>query len=236
MISDDEFNRYINNAFSLSDRNRNVVLNGAHASELIAYRKKLDIDSFLSLIYSIMDKLNMIKTSNNSEISDKSKFLLTHSYPDNTNGTIIDNVITYEVISRCPAKFDTKAISVSQTSQIKPRYLCDVKDMFENELCSIYISSYDNEVKFICWSEKAEDAHRLAMIIENFFIKYYPILKYYSGPYKYIGRQPMIVSSDYGPKKIFGIPMIYMFRTDEPNYVRQSEIISIDIIDEMSQK
>lgn len=107
------------------------------------------------------------------------------------------------------------------------------KDHMDGGLVDYYLSTYDNEVQFTIWSQKAEDAYRLSSMLENFFIKYYNIFRVYIGANHYVGRKATIVSSDYGSKRLFGVPIVYLFRTEEPSFIRQSEIVSIDVVEQV---
>lgn len=205
----------------------------ASVQDIINSRKKLNIDRFLSLIYYVLKESNMLKDMPDVDVVNKSRFYFTHMYPDIPEGTETDNIITYEILKRSPATLESKAVSSKRFIQRSPTYMGTTKDHMDGGLVDYYLSTYDNEVQFTIWSQKAEDAYRLSSMLENFFIKYYNIFRVYIGANHYVGRKATIVSSDYGSKRLFGVPIVYLFRTEEPSFIRQSEIVSIDVVEQV---
>lgn len=222
--SEDKYAEIVNDLLAQSSNRTRI---GITFDELIKGKMKLSIDSFLSLLYSMFSDNNMIIDDKSQDIQNRNKFFYTEAYPDTTNDSYTNNVVTFSILQRKPITYDTKAIAGS-TKQLRPRYLCEVKDLFENELALFYESSYENVVQFMCWSEKSEDVRLVASMIENFFIKNYWKLRNHIGTYEYLGRGQTIVSTDYGNKRLFGVPLVYNFRTEEPGFIRQSEIVSVD--------
>lgn len=195
--------------------------------DFVKVNKKLTLDSFITLLYSIFSNKDMLAKPEYSDTINRNKFIFTSMVPDYPNETIINNVVTYETVCRQPASFDSKLVD-GKTTQYRPRYLYEIEDVHTNQMTIAYVNTYENEVKFIVWSEKMEDATRIAATIENFFVKYYQPLRAHLATYFYKGRSQTIVSSDYGKKRLFGIPLTYVFRTEEMGYLRQDEIINID--------
>ena len=224
---------YLEATSALLDRSMDLKRNHITPDEFIKYHKKLTLDNFLFTLYSIFDALEMISKPEYGELANRNKFIYTGMVPDYPNETIIDNVVTFEITGRAPAVFDTKAVP-GKTTQHKPRYLFEIDDININQKIAIYNMSYDNEVKFTVWSEKMEDAMRIASFLENFFVKYNKPLGKHVGQCFYRGRLQTIVSSDYGKKRLFGIPLVYFIRTDELCYFKEDEIISIDEIVEVA--
>ena len=206
------------------DQNRNIKT----VEEFIKEGQRLTIDNFFKLLYSMFDKhgmlLNDVEAS--APLSNKNKFFFSEAYPD-SDKVVTNNVVTFQLTSRTPAVLESKIIN-SSTNQYRPRYVCEVEDSAKDDIYVIYSNDYDNEVTFTCWSEKASDARRMATFLENFFTKYYLQLRTHLGPFHYKGRSTPIVSSDYGDKRLFGIPMKYSIRTEEIGALRQSEIVKID--------
>ena len=197
--------------------------------EAIAATKKLTVDNFFKLLYSLFNNSNMLMDpSEYGDVVNRNKFAFTEIYPDYPNGTFPNLVLTYEIFKRGPAVNSTKVIGESIT-QVRPTYMFEVNDITTNDLTVVYSQKYETEIKFTCWSEKSSDANRLASTIENFFIKNYHVLRKYIDTYQYKGRGQVILSSDYGNKRLFGVPLVYCIRTDEIGYIRQSEITSIDV-------
>ena len=149
----------------------------ASVQDIINSRKKLNIDRFLSLIYYVLKESNMLKDMPDVDVVNKSKFYFTNMYPDIPEGTETDNIITYEILKRSPATLESKAVSSKRFIQRSPTYMGTTKDHMDGGLVDYYLSTYDNEVQFTIWSQKAEDAYRLSSMLENFFIKYYNIFR-----------------------------------------------------------
>ena len=196
--------------------------------EYVQNSRQLTIDRLISLIYSMFQKRGWIVDENNPDVTDKGKFIFTAAYPDNIGDVSLRNVVTYDINERKPARFESKAVNTPTFRPQRPTYLCEVKDVYENELALFYMMRYENLVQFTCWSEKSEDARELAAMIENFFVAFYAKLRNHLHMYEYIGRRQTITSSDYGEKRLFGVPLLYNIFTDEVGFIRQSEIVSIE--------
>lgn len=191
----------------------------------------IDIDSFLDLIYSLFQENNYLSHDGSKDITDKNKITLSEIAPDYTDSTNTKLHVTYEIVERKPAAFQgsAKGVSSDKYTQYRPRYLCEFKSANTGELVIVYLSAYDNVVKFTAWSEQAEDARLLASFVESFFTRYYRNLRTYVSGLVYIGRERTITSSDSGNKRMFGIPMSFLVRTEEPGYMREAEIADINV-------
>ena len=69
------------------------------------------------------------------------------------------------------------------------------------------------------FSEKAEDARKISSVLENFFTKYYHLLRMHVGHLVYEGRGQTIMTEAFGNKRVFGIPLLFRVRTDEPGFI-----------------
>lgn len=224
-----EYEKAVKDLVDASSGSKRTLLS---LDEHIRQAKKLNIDSFLSLLYSIFNKNKMLLEEPSDKPIDRNKFFYTEINPDYPHDTITNNVVTYEIHSRSPAVNDSRTIG--KVTSYRPRYLYEIDDIKTNERAAVYSLEYDNEIRFTCWSEKAEDARRIASMLENFFVKNYAPIKRYVGHFLYKGRSPTIMSSDFGNKRLFGIPLIYSLRTVELGYIKQSEIVSIDALVELA--
>lgn len=190
--------------------------------------RKLTIDSFLELLYSLFKIEGLLIDSQNIlDVDTVDKFIFTEIYPDQPDSTSVKNVVTYEILKREPSEYESTAIKVGATTQYRPIYIDLVEDA-DGKPAVVLEKHYTNYIRFIVWSEKAADARRIASSIENFFTKNYHLLRMHIGHLLYEGRTQTLMSDDYGNRRLYGVPLIYNIRTEEPGFIKQDDIVSID--------
>ena len=197
--------------------------------EVLKNYRKLTIDKFIVFLYSLLRNNEMILEDPQKGIGpkDRNKFSFTEIYPDYGDITNTHNNVTFEIWSRAPATLKATAVSANSTKWNKPRILFE-KKMSDGDTYEFKEFIYENILKFTVWSEKADDARRLATSLENFFADNYHLLRMHVGGLYYEGRSQTILSSDFGTKRLFGIPLVYKVITEEPGYTRRGNIVSID--------
>ena len=192
--------------------------------------RKLTIDGFMDLLYAFFNKSNMlIDSSTITSPQDSNKFIFTEVYPDTFDKeTPIHNVVTFEISKREPAYLNSKAVDGDGARRFMPRKLGSEMAISGHNV-EYNEQYYDNEITFTVWSEKSSDARRIARFIENYMIRNYHTIRQHVGLMHYKGRGRTIMSSDYGPKRLFGIPMTYLIRTEEPGYCIKESILSAEV-------
>lgn len=207
---------------------RNTKIQTIELEQLHKEYRKLTIDNFLNLLYNLFELENMsIKDGEELGPNQRDRFFYTEVYPDTFDNTYTNCVVTFEIAKREPTVFATDAIKAAPTKQHRPIYKGVVKDSNGKEAI-LYEKHYTNYIKFTVWSEKAEDARRVASLLENFFTKHYQNLRMYIGHMLYEGRGSTVVSNNHGSKRLFGVPLVYNIRTEEPGFIRHGDIVSID--------
>lgn len=190
--------------------------------------RRLTIDKFLDLLYSLFKMEGLLNDEQDTlGPNSNDKFFYTEIYPDLPEGKNFSNTVTYEIYKRQPAEFDSKVIKEPGTTQYRPDYKCIVTDT-DSRLAICYEKHYENYLKFTVFSEKAEDARKISSVLENFFTKYYHLLRMHVGHLVYEGRGQTIMTEAFGNKRVFGIPLLFRVRTDEPGFIKKDDIVSID--------
>lgn len=213
----------------LQDKARTNRINTTPLDVFFSKYRKLTIDNFLTLLYSLF-KTEGLLLDDEDPLSPNSrdKFILTEINPNQPDRTPTVNVVTYEIYQRKPVEYSSSVLKAGSTTQYKPIYIDLVKDA-DGRLAVVYEKHYQNLIKFVVWSEKAEDARRISSLIENFFVKNYSILRMHIGHLLYEGRGQTLMSDDYGDRRLYGVPMLFDIRTEEPGFIKKDDIVSVDI-------
>ena len=184
----------------------------------------VDIDQFFEVLYSLLKSNNYILEDGEESHSDK--FIFTEQYPDIENDS--QDIITYEIVKRTPANLASNAEPFKGTNQYRPRYIRSEKDNKDGGTVVYLSSSYDNRVRFRCWSTSSVKARRMATLLESIFQKYYHILRKYVPVMVLEGRGDGRSSNDYGSSRYISVPTDVFVRTDEIFTLKEQEIVCIE--------
>lgn len=190
--------------------------------------RKFTIDNFLEFLYSLFKNEGLLIDSQSSTgVDTADKFVFTEIYPDQPDDTPVKNIVTYEVVKREHTSYSSSAIGTKETVRYRPIPLGLVEDA-DGRLAVVVENHYTNIIRLTVWSEKAADARRIASAIENFFTVNYYVIRMHVGHLLYEGRTQTLMSDDYGNRRLYGIPLLFNVRTEEPGFIKQDDIVSID--------
>lgn len=185
----------------------------------------IDIDKFLDVLYSLLESNNYLL--NSEDDPDPAKFLFTEEYPDLE--TEERNVITYEIVQRSPAKLSADADPFKGTSQYRPTLIREESDGKDGGRIAYLQSTYDNRLRFRCWSKHVSQARRLTSILETILNKYYYVLRRYVPIIVLEGRGNGRLSGEYADNRYMGIPVDVFVRTNEVFSLKEQEIKNIHV-------
>lgn len=188
----------------------------------------IDIDSFLDVLYNLLESNNYILTDDDKD--DPSKFLYTEENPDisvssSQDGRIKDTVV-FELVRREPASMSSKAEPFAGTKYYRPIMIGEENDGNEGGRIIHLANFYDNLIRFTCFSTKSKQARRIATQFESILHKYHFIIRKYAPVVIYVGRGNGKLANQFGTYQ--GIPLELFVRTCEHTMIREQEINSIE--------
>lgn len=188
----------------------------------------IDIDSFLDVLYNLLESNNYIITDDEKDVP--GKFLFTEENPDISVSSSQDNrikdTIVFEIVRREPASMSSNADPFAGTKHYRPILIGEENDGNEGGRVIHLAHFYDNLIRFTCYSTKQRQARQLATQFESILNKYYFIIKKYAPVMVYLGRGNGKLANQFGTYQ--GVPLELFVRTCEHTMLREQEINSIE--------
>lgn len=153
-----------------------VKLNNPFAFDIKRYvpnQKVMDLDRFFEVAKELIED-----DQKRDGIVDKERVLLVEDYPHDEIANFGDEVITFKVLKREPARMDAKATSRPQRKALASYSVRSARH--PNKIADIKNQPIDHRIEFTCWSKSARLANKRVMWLEKLF-------KYWSWVFKIQG-------------------------------------------------
>lgn len=214
--------------YQLMKNNNDLERKYLPKNETGSYGNYIDIDTFIDVLYTLLESNNYILTDDDKD--DANKFLFTEENPDisvssSQDGKIKDSIV-YEIIRREPASMSSGAEPFAGVKYYRPIVIGEENDGNEGGRIVHLAHFYDNLIRFTCFSTKAKQARKLATQFESILNKYHFIIRKYAPVVLYVGRGNGKLANQFGTFQ--GIPLELFVRTCEHTMLREQEINSIE--------